>query len=87
MNKRKIYVVGNATNYANWMQAELVEDMKNADLVLFTGGEDVSPSLYNSPKHHTTSCSPMRDEYEVKEYKKAKDLGLPCIGICRGLRN
>ena len=82
--KRKIYVVGEATNYMNWMQGELVEDMKDANLVLFTGGEDVSPELYNSPKHHTTSCSPMRDMHEVKEYNKAKALNKPCCGICRG---
>ena len=82
--KRKIYVVGEATNYMNWMQGELVEDMKDANLVLFTGGEDVSPGLYNSPRHHTTSCNPTRDKYEVEEYLKAKSLGLPCCGTCRG---
>ena len=43
---RKIYVVGYGRSYANWMQGEIVPDMKDADLVLFTGGEDISSELY-----------------------------------------
>lgn len=82
--KRKIYAVGGDYGYSNWMQGELVETMEEADLVLFTGGEDISPELYNSSKHYTTSCNKQRDTYEVEMYNKAKALGLPCIGICRG---
>ena len=84
MNKRKIYVVGMALVYANWMEGEIVENMEDADLVLFTGGEDVSPELYKESKHYTTSNNPSRDRYEVEEYLKAKNLGKPCCGICRG---
>jgi gamma-glutamyl-gamma-aminobutyrate hydrolase PuuD len=84
MNKRKIYVVGTSIDYMNWMQGELVEDMKDADLVVFTGGEDVSPKLYDSHQHYTTSCNSARDAYETGKYHEAKGLGIPCIGICRG---
>lgn len=82
--ERKIYAVGGDFGYSNWMQGTLVDNIEDANLVLFTGGEDVSPELYNSPKHYTTSCSKERDAYEVKMYNKAKELGLACVGICRG---
>lgn len=81
---RTIYVVGNQKDYANWMQGSLVSDMKNAKLVVFTGGEDVTPTLYGQRPHITTICSPKRDTYEKGEFNRAKELDLPCIGICRG---
>ena len=41
----KIYVVGGDLNYANWISdKEFVQTPEEADLVLFTGGEDVHPS-------------------------------------------
>ena len=53
-------------------------------LVVFTGGEDVDPSLYNEQKHHTTYSNLKRDEYEVAAFKKARKFNLPLAGICRG---
>jgi len=82
--KRKIYVVGNSTDYANWMQGKLTKDLEKADLVCFTGGEDVSPNLYGEPKHYTTGCNPDRDQYESQIFKQALALKKPMIGICRG---
>lgn len=81
---RKIYVVGHATHYASWMQAQLVNNMEEADLVLFTGGEDVSPKYYQDKKHPTTSCNPERDSYEIQEARKAIALNKKLIGVCRG---
>lgn len=84
MIKRKIYVVGASKHYMNWMQGELVNDMEKADLVVFTGGEDVSPFFYNRKSHPTTSASSYRDKYERGEFIKAQELNKHCIGICRG---
>jgi hypothetical protein len=85
MNKiRQIYVVGSQTNYANWMIGNVTDNMHNADVVVFTGGEDVSPELYSMEMHPQTHCSPARDAQEVKEFNKAFQLGKPCVGICRG---
>lgn len=43
----KIYVVGGADNYVNFIEnVQLVEKLEDAQLVVFTGGEDVTPSLY-----------------------------------------
>lgn len=83
-NTRKIYVVGGDNGYSNWMEGKLVGDMESADLVVFTGGEDVTPSIYGSAKNSKTGNNPARDEYEVEKFKKARSLNKKMIGICRG---
>lgn len=85
MKKIKIYVVGGAIGYANWMlNNTLVDDIKEADLVVFTGGEDVNPKYYNSPKHWTTMYNDNRDKEEIIIFKEALSLNKHIIGICRG---
>lgn len=54
----------------------------NVDLVCFTGGADVSPYLYGG-ENISSSCDPIRDEFEVSVYEDCKDM-LPMVGICRG---
>jgi GMP synthase-like glutamine amidotransferase len=82
--KRKIYVVGGHKNYANWMQGEVVDDMRDADLVVFTGGEDVSPGLYRERANPKTYSNHVRDTYECQQFRTARELGKHMIGICRG---
>ena len=43
-----------------------VNSIKNADVVMFTGGEDVSPALYDEPIGVKTGCHPARDNIEKK---------------------
>lgn len=81
---RKIYVVGNNIGYESWMQGQLVPNWELADLVVFTGGQDVDPTLYGEPRHPTTSTSPSRDLSEVAVFNKVSVLGKHLIGICRG---
>ena len=82
----KIFIVGNATSYSNWIEdCELVNDITIADIVIFTGGEDVDPSLYGCEKYHTTSSYLKRDLEEKEIFEKVRPDQL-CLGICRGLR-
>ncbi len=81
---RQIYVVGNNNSYACWMQGEITTDMAKADVVVWTGGEDVSPALYNRMRNPMTMSNMTRDEAEVKEYRRARELNKPMVGICRG---
>lgn len=81
---RKMYCVGHSGGYHNWMECELTKDMEEASAVIFTGGEDVSPQLYNKRKHETTASNLARDISELKAFNLAKKLGKPMIGICRG---
>jgi len=84
MKKRTIYVVGSQKHYANWMQGEVVEKMHNADVVLFTGGADVNPKLYNRTRHPETYFDERRDAEEEREFNFAMFLGKPMVGVCRG---
>lgn len=81
---KKIYIVSKAKHYANWMNGEVVDNLDEADIVVFTGGEDVTPSLYNEPKNPLTHCSPLRDSKEASIFNKAYLAGKHIIGICRG---
>lgn len=53
-------------------------------LILFTGGSDISPCLYGQESARQTSCIPRRDIYETLVFEKARQLGKPMVGVCRG---
>ena len=83
---KKVFVVGSAKQYANWIKDhEPTNNLEEANIVLFTGGEDVDPSLYGCEKHPTTYSNINRDLEEKAIFDKVKPDQL-CLGICRGLR-
>lgn len=53
-------------------------------LVLFTGGEDVSPELYSHTSCGLCRCSKRRDYLERDAFKLAVKNGVKMAGICRG---
>lgn len=61
----------------------VVQDIREADLVCFTGGEDVHPSYYGE-KNVDSYTNIQRDKYEINILELAKELDIPCVGICRG---
>lgn len=88
----KLYVVGHSNSYANYLtepndqvHVVLTNDPAEADLAMFTGGEDVNPATYSQPIGKYTSFS-NRDKREVEAYEFFKELEIPMIGICRGLQ-
>lgn len=84
MEEIKIYVVGDSTHYASWIDNhKLVDNIEDADIVLFTGGEDVDPSIYGQEKHPKTYSNLERDLKEKAEFEKMKPNQL-ALGICRG---
>lgn len=81
----KVYVVGGAYNYADFIEsAELVDSLEDANVVLFTGGEDVDPSIYGCKKHDTTYSNIKRDLKEKAIFEKVNPKTQICVGICRG---
>lgn len=83
--KKKIYVIGSSYNYMNWINnVQLVHSPAEADLIMFTGGEDVHPSLYGEEKGKYTYCNYNRDKHELEIFNNFKNK--PKIGICRGLQ-
>ncbi len=51
------------------------------DLVVFTGGEDVTPSLYGE-QNVDSDCNPQRDADEAEIFQHF--IEVPKVGICRG---
>lgn len=83
-NRIKLYVVGPSVGYATFLHCELVKNMEDADLVLFTGGEDVDPSLYKEKSGEFTHSNMKRDMFELGQAYDAIRLKKPIFGTCRG---
>ena len=80
----KVYVVGGDNSYANLFldKIKLVENVKDANVVLFTGGEDVHPEYYGENVGGFTRTNKKRDKIECDIFNNA--FGKLCLGICRG---
>jgi gamma-glutamyl-gamma-aminobutyrate hydrolase PuuD len=59
-------------------------DYTIADVIQFTGGEDVSPVLYDEAPHPHTGFNRRRDEMCIDLFTYARDHRIPMVGICRG---
>ena len=80
----KVFVVGGSIHYANWIKdVQLVDNPQKAQIVLFTGGEDVDPSMYGCKKHPSTWSNIARDLKEKEIFESIRPDQL-VIGICRG---
>lgn len=60
--------------------------VEEADLLVFTGGEDIDPALYGEQCLRNTHFNAARDEREIDIFTKAVSLGKPMFGICRGMQ-
>lgn len=58
--------------------------LEEADVVIFTGGPDVSPNLYGETAHPETRANLERDERDMEVFAKCYEMGIPMLGICRG---
>lgn len=86
MSKR-VFIANSSPAYAALFMSigfTPVEHKEEADLIVFTGGADVTPALYGHEKHPRTFNSFQRDEYESEVFHFAKAKNIPMVGICRG---
>jgi anthranilate/para-aminobenzoate synthase component II len=60
-----------------------VKNPKDIDLVLFTGGEDVDPGIYNQNIGKRTHINKSRDKKEMDTFYKFQNHSF-MLGICRG---
>ncbi len=92
MNNKYVFVVGGGQYYYRPFSMfgeytdnpEILDHPERISLVLFTGGEDISPFLYNHKVSRKTYTSPERDQYELKIFNEVFSLNLPIAGVCRG---
>lgn len=83
----KVLVVGNNFQVQGMFRErgwEIVRHFDIAELICFTGGEDVWPGLYDEPVHPFTHFNKKRDSAERSVFNFAVHEGVPCVGICRG---
>lgn len=60
-------------------------NLKQADIIIFTGGTDVNPTLYGEKRISQTQTPDLdRDTFETKIYHAAYAKKKHLIGICRG---
>lgn len=84
--KPKVYVVGGGYSYERMFKEhgfELTDIVHDAGLLCFTGGSDVSPSLYGEASVASYD-NPRRDQEESSFFTLGKLKELPMVGICRG---
>ena len=73
----------------DFSKSNVAEVMENVDGVFFTGGEDISPSLFAKPQaeaNHGEEINATRDisDYTLMSYCIAKDV--PTFAACRGMQ-
>ena len=100
-NKKKTIILSKASdNYINWIESRdiIIIDAYNisnidsilnlADGIILTGGEDISPLMYNDT-NNIKLCGEFdfrRDTLEKKLFDYAFNNKLPLIGVCRGMQ-
>jgi gamma-glutamyl-gamma-aminobutyrate hydrolase PuuD len=84
---RSVYVIGQSNMYNTMFEEEgwaIANSLDDADLVQFTGGADVSPSMYGEVRHAKTAPFTQRDEKEKRLWVQARRQCIPMAGVCRG---
>lgn len=68
-------------------QIDASEVVNRLDGLILTGGFDLDARLYGAVAHENNDPPrPARDYFETSAYRAARILGLPVLGICRGLQ-
>ena len=72
-------------------EPELVTDpddlLARVDGLILSGGADVDPLTYGAEPHpETKGCTPERDAFEIALIRRAVELDMPVLGVCRGMQ-
>lgn len=86
---RDYYPFDNMPMFNEFINTSDPEVLQHNDVLIVWGGEDIHPMLYNHRVHPYTGVwnethLSKRDSIEWALMLRAKDLGIPIIGICRG---
>lgn len=77
-----------AGGYYNQISCKMIKEVndvkdENADLIIFTGGADISPELYGEENKYSYT-NPDRDKFEKEIFELATSLNKKILGVCRG---
>ena len=79
-----VFCVG-SNHDANWLpKCKIVSKIQNADVVIFPGGSDWNPALYNESMNSTVGYHAKGDIDQIEQLIIAIRLNKFIIGICRG---
>jgi putative glutamine amidotransferase len=72
-------------------QPELTDEpddlLERVDGLIISGGVDMDPSTYGADPHpETKGCTPERDVFELALIRRAVELDMPVLGVCRGMQ-
>ena len=66
----------------------LEECLPRLDGLLLAGGNDLAPELFGEqPIAQLGEVNPLRDDFEMRIIPKAFSMGMPILGICRGIQS
>ena len=68
-------------------KSNVAEALKGVDAVFFTGGEDISPSLYKNDRHEANLGEEINAARDVSDYTLMAyciDHNIPVFAVCRG---
>lgn len=87
--KAKVYVQGPAFGSITRRTFEdegyqIVDTIKDSQICVWTGGEDIFPGLYGEKPLSGTYFSRHRDKVDLEAVKEAVEGGKFLVGICRG---
>ncbi len=61
--------------------------LARVDGLILSGGNDVDPASYGAdPDPETRATMPERDQFEIAVIRRAVELDMPVLGICRGMQ-
>ncbi len=61
--------------------------LERIDALIISGGHDIDPATYGADAHAATNGTvPERDQTEVGLARRAVELDMPVLGICRGMQ-
>lgn len=85
MKKIKVYCSAGHRHEASWIDNHvIVNSIEECDILVLGGGSDINPGLYKHPNIASYPSAPTRDKIEWEDCKKALELNIPIVGICRG---
>jgi putative glutamine amidotransferase len=70
-----------------WAAEHPDDVLDGLDALLLTGGADIDPSSYGGARHPKVNNTRVeRDRAEIALFRRALELDLPVLGICRGMQ-
>jgi putative glutamine amidotransferase len=61
--------------------------LERIDALILSGGHDIDPAAYGAEPHPATNGTvPERDSTEIALVRRAVELDMPVLGICRGMQ-